>query len=83
MSSAFSTLKPLSSTIKCACQGQAGDEASGRRLTYLDNAVSFSDAPILGRNAVRVDLKHTRTGQHGVDTEDTYENKQQHFSKAV
>ena len=29
-----------------------------RKLTYLDDAVSFSDAPILGRDAVRVDLKH-------------------------
>lgn len=30
-----------------------------RKLTHLDDAVSFSDAPILGRDAVRVDLKHT------------------------
>lgn len=28
------------------------------KLTYLDNSVSFPDAPILGCDAVGVDLKH-------------------------
>lgn len=51
-----------------AVSGEAQGEASGRKPTYLDDAVSFPDAPVLGCDAVRVDLEHTASISAPADT---------------